>query len=82
MSLYRVEVKICATAYVKANNPTEAIKKATALSGSSPDILDSGGEVPVSGAKFDDPALPEISLSPAMTIHGVWRTTKNAERVL
>jgi hypothetical protein len=79
MKLYRIDIQICATAYIKATSKTAAMTVAKGLKDSSPDILDSCGDVPVSGAQFDDPDMPKVSLSPAMTIHGVWPGT-NVER--
>lgn len=72
MPLYQVEMQVCATAYIKAKNAVEAREIADGLKYSSPSILDSGGDVEVCGRQFDDPDLPDVSLSPAMTIHGVW----------
>ncbi len=72
MPIYQIDMQLCATAYIRAENAVEARKIAEAMKDSSPDILDSGGDVPISGLAFDDPDLPDGSLSPAMTIHGVW----------
>ena len=68
MNLYQVEIPIHATAYIKANSPEEALAKARELKDGSPDIPGSDGDVPISGRQYDDPDLPEISFSPAMTI--------------
>ncbi len=70
--VYSVEMMVCATAYIKASSPAEALAKARALDGSCPAILDSGGDVPVSGLQLTDPKLPDVSLSPMMTIHSTW----------
>jgi hypothetical protein len=73
MNLYSVDVKICATAYVKANSPEEALKKVVEQYGGQPGALVEVGESDdVSGRRFDDPELPDISLSPAMTAYGPW----------
>lgn len=72
MNVYRVDMLVCATAYIKATSEAEALKMARALDGQCPAILDSGGDVAVSGLNYNDPALPDISLSPAMTIHETW----------
>lgn len=70
MNLYSIEMKLCATAYIKANTPAEALAKAQALKDLSP-ILEAGeGDVEISGRQFDDPELPGVSFSPAMNIHG------------
>lgn len=76
MPLYQIEVQVCATAYIKAKNAVEAREIADGLKDRSPGILDSGGDVEVSGRSFSDPALPKVSLSPAMTIHGPWPGAK------
>lgn len=72
MNLYSIDVQIAATAYIKANSEAEARAKAAALKDENPAILDSEGDVEISGASFDDPSLPDVSLSPAMTIKGLW----------
>ena len=63
MNLYRVDVLICGTAYIKASS-LEAAQE----------ILDSHrvteAHEHVSERQFDDPNLPEFSLSPAMTLYG------------
>lgn len=73
MHVYSVEMRLCGTAYIKAASEKEAMQKAWALYGKSPTILDHDGGVPISGAHYADPSLPEVSLSPAMTIHEPWR---------
>ena len=70
MPLYSIDVKLYATAYIRARSADEALKIARGLKDSSPAILDHEGDVLVSGARFSDPELPDVSLSPAMTIHG------------
>ena len=72
MAVYSIEVKLCATAYVRAKSAADALRQAVALAGKSPIILNAEGEVPVSGLPFADEDLPTVSLSPAMTIHGIW----------
>lgn len=69
MKLYSVDIPITATAYIKANSAEEALKRASSLALLGiefPEDLER--EVPISGRMYDDPNLPEISLSPAMTI--------------
>lgn len=70
MNLYSVELRLAATAYVKAESPEEALERAKTLIGD-PLELESDDET-ISGRKYDDPELPEVSLSPAMTINGFW----------
>lgn len=71
-NLYSVEVMICATAYIKAGSGDEALKIAAGLKDDSLELLEQDGEVPISGKRFGDRDLPSVSLSPAMTIHGLW----------
>lgn len=70
--VYSVEVLICATAYISAESPEEAARIATENFREHEDASTSDrsffGDVPVSGATFDD--LPDVSLSPAMTFLG------------
>ena len=70
MKLFSIDVQVWATAYVKAETAKEAFEIAKGLKWSSPIILDSEGDVEVSGLPYDDEDLPDVSLSPAMTIHG------------
>jgi hypothetical protein len=67
--LYAVEVQICATAYVRAES-SDAAKK-TAQEFIFERTLHLAGEE-ISGLSFDNPRLPDVSLSPAMSGHGVW----------
>ena len=71
MNLYSIDVRVTATAYIKAGSRAEALAKAKGLHG---DCLNAGdptqSEVDISGRKFDDPDLPEVSLSPVMTVWG------------
>jgi len=69
MRLYRIDLRVCATAYVKARSKKEALKK---VADQKMDELVVGEDDRISGRKFDDPSLPDISVSPAMTIHGRW----------
>jgi hypothetical protein len=72
MKLYRQDVRICGMVYVKAKSQAEAISKVKALAGKGIDTENSAdADVPVSGARYNDPGLPEISLSPAMTLKGI-----------
>jgi hypothetical protein len=70
MSLYRIPVTIYGTAYVRAADPEAARQKAATLHNPLLEVRDAGSEIPISGALFADPSLPEISLSPAMTLAG------------
>lgn len=72
MPVYRVEVQIAATAYLKAKNKKEATKWAEALKGTTIEVKTTAGDIETSELQFDDPELPDTSLSPAMTIVGPW----------
>jgi hypothetical protein len=72
MKLYRQDVRICGTVYIKAKSRAEAISKVKALAGKGIDTENNAGaDIPVSAARCNDPGLPEISLSPAMTFKGI-----------
>lgn len=69
MKLFSIEVPIVATAYIKADSADEARTIARGLEGSALYLPDEWeGQVDISGKDNDDPDLPDISLSPAMTI--------------
>lgn len=72
MPLYRVDTRICATAYVKADTAEEALEVVRQLEGLGLELKEQGRcDVPITGALFDDDDLPDVSLSPAMTISGL-----------
>lgn len=71
MAIYSVDVKVYATAYIKADNEDEALEIARTLR---MDVweLPNGSiseDVEVTGENFSDD-MPEISISPIMTCHG------------
>lgn len=73
MKLFRADLVVYATAYVHAENFKDAALKLSKLRDKvlevqSVDSRQSLNEVPISGRRADDPALPEVSISPAMTI--------------
>lgn len=70
MNIYSVDVQVCATAYVLANSEEEALGLIQRLRNQTLELEEDGDLI--SGAPFDDPNFPDLSLSPAMTIHGVW----------
>jgi hypothetical protein len=69
--IYQVDVDICATVYVRASSPEEAMQKLhAALPRDTFDLEVKGAgncEIEISGARFDSADLPEVSMSPAMT---------------
>ena len=67
MTLYRIEVTLAATAYVQAESEEDAIAKTKRMAQGSPDI-EAAAEFDFCDLQFDDPDLPEWSLSPAMTL--------------
>lgn len=66
LKVFSVEVKIYATAYIKARSAKQALEIARGLE---QEALHVEGEM-ISSETFDSPELPDISLSPVMTIHG------------
>lgn len=74
MPIYSTNIKLIATAYVRANSEAEALKKV--LAGYGPDL---GAELPegygidviVSGQQLDNPDLPDLSISPAISFCGL-----------
>jgi hypothetical protein len=67
--IFSADIMICATVYVKAESEAEAIAKIGELRNTSLELeIDEHGELPISGRRFDDPGLPDVSLSPVMTI--------------
>lgn len=70
MPIYRVDVRVYASAYIRAKSKREALKIARGLKDHGPMIEDGGGDVPITDLEFADPELPPVSLSPCMTIAG------------
>lgn len=69
-NVYRVDVHICGTAYVRADSEADARLKLQTLEQGFLTCTDGdvdGKEIFHEGS-FNDPDLPELSLSPAMTI--------------
>ena len=68
--IYSCELMVAATLYIRAESLEEAEKIASTMGGQwlSSDPRDPS-DIPVSGLRFDDPDLPPISLSPAMTLN-------------
>lgn len=70
MPIYSITVTVYATAYIRAASPHEAKAKALALENHVLEVEDVGSEVAISALKLNDLELPDISLSPAMTVIG------------
>lgn len=76
MPIYSVDVKIYATAYIRAESSEAALEIARGLKNTGFELpegfhgVTGWGGIEISGRSFDDPELPDVSLSPAMTIHG------------
>ncbi len=77
MNVYSIDVKITGTAYIKAESLDEAKcifeeNYKEGFGGELPTSDRSGSmeSVEVSGRQYEDPALPDCSLSPAITFYG------------
>lgn len=72
--IYSIDVTIAATVYIRADTRAAAIEQARALEeGKCIEVGESeDGDIPVSGLRYDDPDLPDLSLSPGMTVTGLW----------
>ena len=68
-NLYSCDLRVWCTAYVKAKDKAEALEKIKDMIGFTVQFTNGGeSNVEVSGARFDDPDLPEASISPVGTI--------------
>lgn len=74
MNVYSIDVKLCATAYIRADTEDEARKIFDREFGPGRFGELPTDDDPVSGKQFDDPLLPEASLSSAVTFYGAWDT--------
>jgi hypothetical protein len=80
MNVYRIEVKVAATMYVKAICELQARKLAAQCDVSEVRFSEHDTQIEVSGRMFDDPALPQISISPVGTLYvGKMKTVELAE---
>ena len=78
MSIYQIDLKVAATAYIRANSKEEAIQALKDEIGRGCDYAD----LEISGLRLSHPELPDISLSPAMTVlgpFGPWSDMELAE---
>lgn len=82
VNLYAIEIKVCATAYVKAKSAAEA--RDIARERFAPDQgglhVHADADI-ISGLDYDDPDLPDISVSPEMTFHGMWSERETVDLV-
>jgi hypothetical protein len=79
MAVWNLDLKVYATAYVTADTAEEALAKLRKhfqmADGTPLETLDlevgegEAQDFEISGTSFDDPDLPEICLSPAMTVY-------------
>lgn len=72
-TVYSVDVALCATAYKRARSAIEAVVITASLVNLSLEVppFDAlEGCIGVSDLKYDNPHLPNMSFSPAMTIAG------------
>lgn len=73
MAIYSIDIKLCATAYIRASSAEEArnilkqhIGETEGIEGED-DVRDI-----VDDSRFDGPNIPEFSISPAVTYYGPW----------
>lgn len=81
LPLWRCDVRVIATAYVRAATKGKAFKIVSLMAGDVlefPDNLGQCGDLEISGAQFDSPILPVASLSPAMSVIGPERKRINS----
>jgi len=72
MSIYRTDIWIAATVYVRASNAEEAAKIANGIDFDGIELQEQelfGDDLSISGARFDSEDMPDLSLSPVMTIY-------------
>lgn len=79
MKVFSVPITIYATAYVKADSAAAAHSKAREMTNGAVEIMGDSRDL-FCGLAFDNPCLPDMSLSPAITIGGV-ETIEHVEEV-
>lgn len=70
-NIYQADITLRGTIYVRAESLEEAKQKIAARDLDEvylQSVVAPSGELPISGKRFDDPDLPEISLSPVATV--------------
>lgn len=66
--IWAINVRIYATAYIRAETQEAALEIARKLKD---ETLEVDGDEMISEASLESPDLPDVSLSPSMTIEGV-----------
>ena len=70
--VFDFDVRICGTAYIRAETEEAAREIVRGMRLDSLELIeDREAEIPISGQHLDDENLPDVSLSPAMTIWGL-----------
>jgi len=71
--VFSCDIRLAGTVYVRAKTLKQAKEMVAALYGDAMQIVDGKYEdVVVSSARYDDPKLPKVSLSPCFTLHHAW----------
>lgn len=84
MKIYCTEVKLCATAYIMAENEEEARKIAEQNFGEGNDEElpeGEGIEISVSSMPFAHPDFPTVSIAPGVTFYGAFDGTWNMDLI-
>jgi hypothetical protein len=68
--IYRMDVQIAATVYVRADSAEQAKAIISELKDTALELAEQDGVLPISGTPLDDEQLPPVSLSPVMTVLG------------
>lgn len=72
MAVFSIDIPVYATFYIRADDEEEARKIAADLKGDAIELrVDEDADIPISQRQFYDPDLPELSMSPAMTVGDV-----------
>lgn len=79
--IYTAEIAVMATVYIEASSESQARKllEEAAVGGAVIDVATGSCEaMPITDMELDDPRLPSVSLSPAMTIQDIPPATEIA----
>lgn len=68
VKVYRADVRIYGTLYVKAYTKKQAEGIARNMKGWGFEVSNGNNMIPISGLSYDNVHLPAVSLSPAMTL--------------